>query len=398
MEMERSMRNEELKSKAIKVSRGLADFLCQLRSLHTDFNPSAGSLLFSVEHNGLEFPASNWNYAFAAMGLFAASRYFDEPYYEKSAMQLMGYLKTLQIFDPYHKEHYGAIREYSPQTPWCYTRDALSAAWGFLETYRYTGDEEYLDRAKLWAKWFLKKGLDDEKYPLFGVQFDKDFSHRTPHIQNEMQGSFQGGCLNFLYHLACQTGESSWTGEEFIKIADIFVDHIQQPDGFFVSVDRKTKKVSDDMIFRKLHRANDDLGTLGLLCAYRVTGKKKYLASIEKFMNAVFAAQREDGHFEDSVAPIPVVLNTLLEAKDLVNVDTIKSDSISRALNALFSRQCDGEVNPRMRGGLVEMESAMQYVTVRSSSYALIYLLKAFGGIHDYLTVETRSQENGDRR
>jgi hypothetical protein len=370
----------------LRVARGIADWLCQLQHPYTDYNPAAASMLFSTEYVGLDYPASNWNYAFSIMGLLGAYKAFEEPFYEQAALRLGGYLKTLQIFDPFHEEHYGAIREFSPQTPWCYTRDALSAAWGFLELYRHNGEEEYLQRARIWAKWFFRKGLDEEGYPFFGVQFDPDFPHRKPHIRNDMQGSFQGGCLNFLYQLAKETGEKEWIGNRFLGIADHFVRYIQQPSGFFLSVSRDTKKPPEQDEYHALHRANDDLGTLGLLCAYRVTGNKAYLVAIKKFLNAVFASQLHDGNFEKSIAPIPVVLNVLSEADGLVEVSSMRPESVKLALKVLYSRQCDGAVNPKMRGGLIESIDNPEYVTVRSSCYALIYLLKHFAGIKDYLT------------
>lgn len=381
-----SPQGNHLAQTGLKVARGIADWLCNIQGRWTDCNPAAGSMPFSAQNNGLETPASNWNYGFSIMALLSAAQAFDEPYYRQTALRYAGYLKTLQIFDPFHKQHYGAIREVTPQTPWCFTRDSLSAAWGFLELYRETDQEEYLQRAILWAEWFLREGLDEEGYPKFGVIFDEYFPQREPNIEPNVQGSFQGGCLNFLYQLGRETADAKWTGEVFINIADIFVNDIQQPSGFFLSICRDTKQPPEKDIYRDLHRANDDLGTLGLLCAYRVTGNTKYLASIEKFLQAVFASQHRDGNFENSIAPVPVVLNIVDEAGDLIDVPAITEDAVNRALQALYARRCEGIVASSMRGGLYEWADQPYITCVRSSCYALIYLLKRFAGSRSFLS------------
>ena len=71
--------------------------------------------------------------------MLSAAKVFDDEKYLVSADRMANYLRTLQIFDPFLKNSYGAIREANPQTAWCYVRDALSGAWGFLEYYRATG-------------------------------------------------------------------------------------------------------------------------------------------------------------------------------------------------------------------------------------------------------------------
>lgn len=203
------------------------------------------------------------------MGLLSSVNVFGEKQYEMAALRMAGYMKTLQILDPFARNAYGAIREFTPQTPWCYVRDALSAAWAFVELHRYTREDEYLERATLWAEWFLQHGMDNEGWPWWGCSFGTH-RDRAPQMRNDVQGSIHGGSLNFFFHLAEATQDKKWTGDYFVRMADHYVEHIQQDDGFFRSIDRKTHKFETDPQ-RGLHRANDDLGTLGLLCAYEVT-------------------------------------------------------------------------------------------------------------------------------
>ncbi len=377
--------NESIKQQGLKCAHGIAEWLCSVQYPHLDYHTSAGSFSAIIRPDGTEGIATNWMMAFAGMGLLSAFKAFNCSRYESAALRMGNYLKSLQIFNPFQPEHYGAIRELTPQTPWCYTRDALSVAWSFLEFYRHTGEKEYLERAKLWGEWFLAHGLDEDGWPYWGHQFSPYFEGREVQMSNNLQGSFQGGCLNFLYQMNKVTGDKKWTGDVFIRMSDFFVNYIQQDSGFFSHIERKTKKppISDPQ--HGLHKANDDLGTLGLLCAYKVTGNKKYLTAIEKFMNAVFVGQREDGGFEDSVACIPVVLNTIHEAGNLIHVSTMQPQAIEQALMQLFDRQSDGNDIPRMRGGIIETSDG--YVCARSSNYALILLLKMFTNSKNYLCI-----------
>lgn len=376
--------NTHMMRKGLICAKQIADWIVSVQQPWNDGNPAAGSIPFEVDHRGDESCAPQWNHAFAIMGLLSSYKEFGETQYEKAALRIAGYLNTLQILDPFDRGAYGGIREFTPQTPWCYVRDALSAAWAFVELYRHTRKEEYLERAKLWGKWFLTNGLDDEGWPWWGCQFGP-YTDRAPQMRNDVQGCFHGGSLNFLYQLAEATGDTTWTGEMFVRMADHFIAHIQQDDGFFRSIDRISHKCMADPQ-RGLHRSNDDWGTLGLLCAYDVTKDGRYLIAIQRFLDAVFRGQREDGHFEQSCAGIPVVLNTVHEGRThLQRSEVITENAMRRALEALMSRQSSGEVNPRMKGGLLENKD--DTVEMRSSCYALIVLLKLCGQQKDYLRV-----------
>jgi uncharacterized protein YyaL (SSP411 family) len=378
---------ETIKKQSVDFTRKLADWLCQMQYPMIELSGDAGRLNFMVEEDGWMLAGNQWNAAFAIMGWLSAYKVFGDERYLESAMGAARYLKSLQIFDPFLKHHYGAIRELTPQTTWCYPRDSVSAAWGFVELYRFTHNQEWLDRAVLFAEWFLREGLDDDGWPRWGIIFEELMEKKTPpQFCDTIQGCFHGGGMNFFYQLAEATGDKKWVGDFYVRMADYYVDFIQQDDGFFRSIDRTTKKTPKNDPQNGLHRANDDLGTLALLGAYKVTGNKKYLTSIEKFLNSVFAKQDADGMFEDSVASIPVVLNIVHELTGVMTLPAVVTDqACAKALKALFQSQELRARNPKTYGGLLEEPRNRNFVCVRSGCYSLIYLLKEFSGVKEYL-------------
>jgi hypothetical protein len=376
---------DSFKAQAMECANKIAEWTCMNQQPEDEFNPASGATVFTVDNTGHSRISHNWSGAFGIMGLLASAKAFDNKRYENAALHLGRYLKTLQIFSPFLKRHYGAIREITPQTPWCYTRDALSTAWSFIELFSWTGDQEYLERAILWAEWFLKNGMDDEGWPLWGVQFEPYFGICPPQMRNDMHGCFQGGSLNFFYHLYKITGDERWVGDFFTNIANSFVKYIQQADGFFCTVEKTIKKLPDSDPQAGLHRANDDLGCLGLLCAYKVTGKQLYLNSIERFLDAVFNNQREDGHFETGCACIPVIFNTIFEAGNLIKFTPKYDDAIARAAGAFFSRLVDASFVPAQSGGIDEGNNGI--TSARAANYAMIFFLKYFSNQKQYLAV-----------
>lgn len=378
---------ESIKKQGLDAARKLADWLCQMQNPMIEIQGDAGRLNFVVDEYDITFPGNQWNAAFAIMGWLGAYKAFGEERYLESALGAARYLRSLQVFSPFMKQHYGAIREMTAQTTWCYPRDSISAGWAFIELYRFTHDEEWLERARLFADWFLREALDPDGWPYWGVVLE-ELMEKTypPQICNDVQGCFHGGSLNFFYQLAQVTGDKQWTGDFYIRMADYFVDHLQQKDGFFRSIERQTRMVPENDPQGGLHRANDDLGSLGLLGAYKVTGNEKYLRAIETYLTGVFANQDDKGMFEGSVAGIPVVLNILREAGDLVTVPAVTDDACTKALHALYRVQELHARNPKTYGGILEEPYGKNFVCVRSGCYALIYLLKEFSGVTNYLT------------
>ncbi len=376
-----------LRDEGLACARGIAEFYFRNQTRWREWDPSAGNIYFSYDPAGNpEVAATEWAMAFAAMGLFAAAKVFDEPKYRRAAEKMGEAIKTMQIFSPFLPRHYGAFREHSPQTTWCYVRDALSAAWGFVEFYRATGKEEYLERAVLWAEWFLREGRDAENWPLWGVDFEPPWPDGSALMRNDVAGDFSGGNLNFFYQLYKATGDRKWIGGFFVDFADRYIRYVQQADGYYRTIIKATKAVPAADPQGGLHKSNDDLSSLGLLCAFRAIGDRRYLEAAERFLAAVYRDQRPDGAFEKSVAGIPVVLNTIAEGEPLGIRHDFTPEREQKALRVLFSRRHSGEIYPLFEGGLDEYGDGG--VCSRSSAYSLVVLLKLFAGENALLAAQ----------
>ncbi len=375
-----------LRAGGLECARGIAEYYVNNQSRYRDVYPGAGVFPSTIDRLGRpNGSVTNWQLAFASMAMLAAGRAFDSGLYRQSAGKMINYLRTLQIFDPYHMKHYGAIRETTPLCPWCYVRDALSGAWGFLEYFRFSGEAEYLERAKLWYEWYVKQGSDVNDLPLWGVAFDPPLSDGTPPMLDSYLGDFSGGSFNFFYQLYKATGDNRYIGTAFRNFADFYLANVQKEDGFFKTVCKNDGAVPESDPQGGLHKSNDDFSSLGLLSVYRATGDRRYLDGVAKFISGVMKTQQPDGSFEKTVAGIPVVLNILQEAEpDLGPWPKSHLAGAAAAMEFLFSRRNDGVINPNQRGGIDEYGEGA--TCTRSMAYALIALLKLFAGETRFLT------------
>ena len=381
--------------KALTLCRDITEWIRNVQAPWVAEYVSPGVIPFSVDHFNRSEPAASWNYAFATMAMLAAGQYFKNEMYLEIANRFGRIMRSLQIRDPEFTEHYGGIREVSAVCPFSYTRDATAAGWGFIELYRQTQNKVYLRSAELFGDWFLRRALDENGYPLTAVQFEPPFGDTSQEEHSNVEKSWnnalancQGGCLNFMYQLYSVTKDNKWV-EPMVRLADFFVDYIQQDNGFYLSLDRKTQKpLGQDYILNSLHHGNDDFGSLGLLCVYRLTGNDKYLDSVKRFLKAIWAQQRSDGFFGDYVSATPVVLNISFEAMALLDEHLFTNEVFEKAIKALFTVQKSPLESMRMRNALQEKCNSTTLVTMRANCYAVIVLLKILGGVDNYLSAK----------
>ena len=346
-----------------------------------------GNFIFSRYYNTrvASDACAEWNLAFGIMAMLSAGKVFGEKKYLRSAEGMMRFLENLQIFSPSLKEHRGAIRETFPHTTWCFVRDALSAAWGFLEYYRFTSKEEYLERALLWAEWCMKHGFDETGWPRWGVVFEESsVMGIVPAMRDDLHGCFHGGSLNFFYQLYRATGDKKWVGPFFEHMADYFCSTIQQEDGFFRTVEKATGKIPETDPQNGLHRGNDDLGTLGVLCAWQIYPKAAYVETIRKFLTAVTGKLDDKGCFEASCAANPVILNIFHEAGKY-GIVQIAPEMQTKILDGLLNRQYL-DPDPLFYGAFNELPE--NGLCVRSLMYSIIVLLKLFGNDGRFLAAD----------
>lgn len=322
---------------------------------------------------------NNWPTAMAAISLLMAHRRKRDHRYLDSAVLAGGYIKSLQVLDRRDRRIFGAFREETPQTQGCHPRDALSAAWGLLHLYQVTGDEDCLWRARTFAAWFSRHAMKDG-YPAHTINFEKQAGDKW------LMGVFHGGSPLFLFDLHRVTGEARWR-RAGLAICDTWLRTFLREDGSLrVAVDEKTGRDAPPPagdVGPSMHSLNDDFASLAMLRAYRLTGRRRYLEGVERFMAWVLRIQRADGAFGDPPvkSAAPMLIMELLDAYRLTRNPAYRQAAM-RSVPYFLSLQELKSADPRYHGAFYDMDprnndqTVRQWLGVRSSAYALAALLR----------------------
>lgn len=339
---------------------------------------------FQARGNGV------WGQATGLMGLLAAHERTGEGHYLNSALLAGGYLMSLQWTDARVPESVGGFREHSPQTEWSFPRDAATGAFGLLALYRQTADEEYLERARMFADWWLKYGTDGNNWPFitFNLKGGRGTNRRKASFGEEdtgeefVPGDWQAGSGLFLYYLSRLTGEEHYVEEGLKPMLDRAVTFYERnpvsdlKEGFHGEVE--------------VSFGNDDFALTALLAGYLAFDEKRYLDVAVDRIRGLISIMDADGSYPSFGGTFVCGINAanLIEMNDVLSLG-LDLEDVKEALRrtALFglSLQELQNTDPRAFGGLYgqcDFGAARNWIHHRSTSYSIALYLRLEGKIN----------------
>ena len=116
-----------------------------------------------------------WTTATGIMGLVSLYNRTGLEKYSEAALRAGGFLKSLQCLDSRKRRTYGAMREITQQDDYIFPRDGMTSTGGFMALYFHTGEKEYLERARLYADWYLANAINPATgWPLWSFPLERD--------------------------------------------------------------------------------------------------------------------------------------------------------------------------------------------------------------------------------
>ncbi len=330
----------------------------------------------------------NWMTGCMLMSLLALWKRTGDERYRHSAILAGRYILSLQVMDR-RDRYFGAIREITPQSIEFAPRDATSAAWGLVWLAEATQEQLYLDRAVLFADWLIEKGMY-RGWPMYAIYMDPKLEHFYS------RGSFHGGTGLFLHDLFMLSGDQRYIERGLLPIATIYRDDFIADDGRPVlERDPFTGEVTHSVETLEgaeappQHSLNDDFSAEMLLAASRLFADRSYLERAALYARWVASVQEADGGYAGGRVPsaVPVSEMYLRDIGEEIG-DAALVRAADRALAKLISMQYLDTGDPCIDGafsGVYEGKEPVRWgrtcVNMRTTSYALIALLKAESGL-----------------
>ena len=308
----------------------------------------------------------NWSMARATYCLVTAYERTGEQKYLDCAEGAIGYAKTLQVMDS-KDPNFGAFHEETPQSPFCYPRDGIETAGGFLALYSVTGEKELLRRGELYLDWYLKNAYIKAgkwgKWAIPEIRFDGQKPHMTAF------GAYQSGAgyiLSYAYQL---------TGKAKYKTACI--NYADSALKMYYNGEISPWIEGGNQIF------NDDGMGVSILCAYQLTKNPKYLESCQNVCS-YFAYH---GYTGSGHAGLSCIVNLMIET-DHVGGTSYYSKAIKLLLKDVLAKQVNHS-NKLFNGGFAgedevpawyaKNSKSEQFIVTRVTAYSVLSLFKAEG-------------------
>ena len=332
--------------------------------------------------------STNW---MTGMAVYALTMLYDltkDRRWVESAEAAGNYLRCLQLTMDSNPEARGALVEYGHHYKSCSTRDSLSGAWGLLRLYRATEDQEFLDRAELFAVWYRNHAMDPEYgYPIWGHELGTGRPNKT------ILNGFQGGSTLFFRDLYEATGNKKYL-ETSLQIADFFMENFwDDENGIHITFVPQTGFKGDEQGAKKqgwneMHKFNDDFAAIGLMLLGVTTGESRYLEWVDRYMQWCLQQQNDDGSFGTlrlSVSSCVTAMNLLNASLLLDKPEYLKGADRARA--HLMSRYQKTPDDSLVDGGVLGLQHTTipddpDIISLRVTNYT-VYALTLFGLIEE---------------
>ena len=326
-----------------------------------------------------------WGQAIGIMDLFDLAKRIpaEKGRFLPAANLGAGYLKSLQVVDFRLPKCIGGFHEHTPQDCESYPRDAVTGAFGLCRLFKETQDEEYLERAKMFADWWLKNGTDKNGWPYITFDLKKQYGHnRGMEVVGEeagaeyVKGDWQAGAGIFFYQLYKLTKEERYIEKGFnplIKgLAKIYEENKDKPvvDGFHGEV--------------PVSYGNDDFALVALISAYRLKKEKRLLDLIVDRIAEQNKLMDVSGSYPSFGGTFVSGINNL-EFLKLVKMEKLKLDvkeverCVKKTAEFGLTLQVKESTDIRLLGGLYGQSShdvAKTTIHNRSIGYSINFYLR----------------------
>ena len=239
------------------------------------------------------YPATKWCYGMgvwgqglAIMGLMTLARRLETEKYRQSAMLAAEYMNSLQIINPSDAKAHGGFREHTPQMSWSYPRDGATGAMGYCALYKETGKEEYLERARLFCKWYSTYGSYNDGWPR--ATYDLATGEVMDAESRFIRGDWQAGgglCYYWLYKL---TGETQWM-DCLRRQVDILLDLYDRNQDVPIQMCPAGR---GELIY-----GNDDFALLSMMAAWRHWREPRMLKALQHRIRRNWTTMQPDGSY-----------------------------------------------------------------------------------------------------
>ena len=337
------------------------------------YDKASGSLIYT----------GNWQTGTVLMSLLSVYRRTEDKKYLEAAEYAGHYLMSLQILDKHEPRYYGAIRELTPQSMEMDPRDATTAAWGLVWLYNFTGEEEYLRRAVLFADFHLKYCMI-EGWPQYSYYMEKKFPNFYA------RGSFQSGTGLFYYDLFMASEDCRYIEFGLRPIADNYLKYfikdngeiIQEREIFTWNVEAESEQKD---VTPAMHMFNDDFGAAMLQTASDLFKDEKYRNGAYRYAQWLANHQDKGGGFCGGSHPsaVPIALmyfHDLGRYYDDGNLLKAREKALEKLLAMQYRNTGDGRLDGAFKGryeGPKDFPGGGETcVNNRVTSYALSALIK----------------------